>query len=165
MAHSTAAGGGQGWRLRWTGPLPPRRAVHLARQTKLTAVLTLGPYRVVNVGRAHPTLPAWLRTALETIHRHCRGPDCDRPAAWTQAHHVDAYHHGADTDLNNTVPLCKAHHDLITAKRWHMTLDPGTAACTWTSREGTTRTSHPPPQRQLVGASCSRRGREKGVRA
>lgn len=105
--------GGEGPRLRWTGPLPPQRARHLALHAKLTAVLTLGPYRIVNVGRTHRTLPAWLRGPLEAQHRHCRGPDCDRPTAWTEAHHVHAYDDGADTDLNDTVPLCKAHHDLI----------------------------------------------------
>ena len=82
---------------------------------------------------------------MEMVHRHCRGPDCDRPAVWTQAHHAHGdWADGADTDLATTVPLCKAHHDLVTNGGWAVTLQPDTATCTWTSPHGWTRTTHPP---------------------
>ncbi len=108
------------------------------------AVLTLGPWRAVNVGAKHRTLPAWLRTVLAAMHRHCRGPDCDRPAAWTQAHHITPWNSHRVTDLNDTLPLCAAHHDLITTKGWSATLDHTTGDVTWTRPDGHT-TSSPRP--------------------
>jgi len=44
------------------------------------------------------------------------------------------------------VPLCKAHHDLVTSGRWTLHVDPGTGVCTWSSEShGTTRVTRPPP--------------------
>ncbi len=142
------AAAAKGPRLRRTGPVDLATAVRIALDARVTCVLTMGPWRVVNVGRTMRTLPNWLRPILELRHQHCRGPDCDRPAAWTEAHHVHAWaaEHG-ETDLNRTVPLCKAHHDLVTSGAWTLAYDPGTGACTWTSRRhGTTRTTRPPPR-------------------
>ncbi len=130
-------------RLRHTGPVSGATARRLARQAKISAVLTLGPWRVVNVGRAFRTLPSWLRAALEMVHRHCRGPDCDRPVTWAEAHHETAWEQGGDTDLNATVPLCKAHHDLVTAGGWRLAYDPDTAICTWTGPAGQVIHTHP----------------------
>jgi len=133
-------------RLRWTGPIDPRRARQIALDdAKVTAVLTMGPWRVTNVGRTMRTLPPWLRGMLEMVHRHCRGPDCDRPFAWTESHHQLAWDDGGQTALDETIPLCTAHHGLVTARRWTVTLDPETGRCTWTGPDGTTRTTRPPP--------------------
>jgi len=103
----------------------------------------MGPWRVVNVGRTFRTLPSWLRTALEMVHRHCRGPDCDRPVTWTEAHHETGWEQGGDTDLNATVPLCKAHHDLVTSGSWQVAYDPDTAICTWTGPNSQVIHTHP----------------------
>jgi len=133
-------------RLRWTGPIDPRRARQIALDdAKVTAVLTMGPWRVTNVGRTMRTLPPWLRGMLEMVHRHCRGPDCDRPFAWTESHHQLAWDDGGHTALDETIPLCTAHHGLVTARRWTVTLDADTGRCTWTGPDGTTRTTRPPP--------------------
>jgi len=130
-------------RLRYTGAVSGATARRLARQAKISAVLTMGPWRVVNVGRTFRTLPSWLRTALEMVHRHCRGPDCDRPVTWTEAHHETGWEQGGDTDLNATVPLCKAHHDLVTSGSWQVAYDPDTAICTWTGPNSQVIHTHP----------------------
>jgi hypothetical protein len=124
---------GRAGRLRFTGDLPADRARHLALRAAVTVVLIMGPWRVVNVGRRHRTLPAWLRVLLDGVHRHCRGPDCDRPITWTQAHHQQAWDDHGDTDLNTTIPLCKAHHDLVTVGGWTARVDPDTGTVTWTN--------------------------------
>lgn len=131
-------------RLRFTGDVPAeviRRLVDA--DPKLTAVLMLGPWRVVNVGRTMRSLPAWLRAILQTVHRTCRGPDCDRPAVWGQAHHLHGWADGGHTDVNATIPLCAAHHDLITTGGWTAVLDLDTGVVTWTSPTGVTIDVHP----------------------
>ncbi|MDQ3707950.1 MAG: HNH endonuclease [Actinomycetota bacterium] len=141
-------------RLRHSGPVSAATARRLARQAKISAVLTLGPWRVVNVGRTFRTLPSWLRVALEMVHRHCRGPDCDRPVTWTEANHKTGWDQGGDTDLNATVPLCKAHHDLVTSGDWQVTYDPDTAICTWTGPTGQVIHTHPEPLLGPTAAAC-----------
>jgi hypothetical protein len=78
------------------------------------------------------TLPAWLRSVLIAMHRHCRGPDCDRPANWTQAHHGNPWSGNWITDLLQSLPLCVKHHKLID-EGWDAQLDTTTGAVTWTS--------------------------------
>ena len=130
--------------LQRTGRVSAATIARLGIDAKVTPVLTMGPYRVVAVGRTHRTLPPWLRPMMQMLHRHCRGPDCDRPACWTEAHHEDAYADGGDTDLNKTIPLCSTHHDLVTNGGWTVSLDLDTGICTWTSPHGRVIYTYPP---------------------
>ena len=132
-------------RLRFGGPTSAGVIRRLADSAKVQAVLTLGPWRAVSVGRTKRTLPPWLRTALTGIHGHCRGPDCDLPVAWCDAHHVTAWDDGGDTDLNHTIPACRRHHQTLTLGTWTATYDSDTGACTWTGPQAQTITTHPPP--------------------
>jgi hypothetical protein len=76
----------------------------------------------------------------------CRFPGCDRPAEWTEGHHIEHWEHGGTTCLQNLVLLCSRHHHLIHLKGWHIKLLPhGTVEVT--APDGTTRTSDPPPPR------------------
>ena len=129
--------------LRRTGRVSPSTIARLGINAKITPVLTMGPYRVVAVGRTHRTLPAWLRPMLEMLHRRCRGPDCDRPASWCEAHHEEAWIDGGETDLNATVPLCPKHHDLVTHAGWTVTMDRDTGICTWTAPDGRVINTYP----------------------
>jgi hypothetical protein len=118
------------------GRVSPATIARLGIDAKITPVLTMGPYRVVAVGRTQRTLPAWLRPLLAMLHQRCRGPDCDRPVSWCQAHHEHPWADGGDTDLNATIPLCQAHHDLVTHHGWTVTLNTNTGICTWTNPNG-----------------------------
>ena len=124
--------------LRRHGRVSPATIARIGLDAKFTPVLTMGGYRVVAVGRTFRTVPPWLRPMLEMLHRVCRGPDCDRPAAWCEAAHVEDYAKGGNTDLNETVPLCKAHHNLVTYGGWTIDFDPDTGICTWTAPDGRT---------------------------
>ncbi len=55
-----------------------------------------------------------------------------------------AFAAGGDTDLNQTIPLCSAHHDLVTTKGWIVALGNDTGICTWTAPDGRVITTHPP---------------------
>lgn len=122
------------------------RALELLEGASLTAVLMLGPFRVVGLGRTHRVLPAWLRTVLGMVHGSCRGPGCDRPMAWTEAAHLDAWGDEGETDLDRTIPACRAHHDLMDLAGWTVHLDPDTARCLWTSPDGRRSIRTDPPE-------------------
>lgn len=132
-------------RLRFTGPTDPATVHRLARSATVSALATMGPWRAVSVGRSMRTLPPWLRHALVAFHGHCRGPDCDRPIPWTDSHHTHAWSDGGATDLNTTIPLCRAHHQKVTLGEWTLTYDCDTGTCTWTGPDGRTIITHPPP--------------------
>jgi hypothetical protein len=116
-----------------------------AQALKATVVLTMGPWRVVGLGATTRLLPGWLRPVLQMIHRRCRGPDCDRPAVWGDAHHVEDWDSHRNTDLNRSVPLCRAHHTMVTSGGWQVGYDTDTGVCTWTGPDGRVITTHPPP--------------------
>jgi hypothetical protein len=61
-----------------------------------------------------------LRTALNARDGGCRWPGCDRPASWTEAHHVRTWCRGGPTLLSNLVLLCHRHHWLAHEGGWQL---------------------------------------------
>ena len=53
----------------------------------------------------------WL--ALVIRDSGCVFPNCDRPAPWTQAHHIVHWFQGGPTDLSNLCLVCDRHHDAV----------------------------------------------------
>ena len=49
--------------------------------------------------------------------KHCTYPGCDRPGAWTRAHHVLHWFDGGWSDLDNAALLCEHHHGVVHARR------------------------------------------------
>src|SRR5690625_6369031 len=72
---------------KFTGQIDLDDLLKVFPDCKYTPVLTDGPWRAVSVGRTQRTMPGWMRPVMEALHRRCRGPDCDRPVSWTEAHH------------------------------------------------------------------------------
>jgi hypothetical protein len=56
---------------------------------------------VLDYGSATRAVPANLFNALVVRDRHCRFPGCDRPATWTDAHHVVHVQDGGPTCPTN----------------------------------------------------------------
>ena len=79
---------------------------------------------ILDYGRATRTISAALWAALVVRDQGCRFPGCDRPAHWTEAHHVVWFSEGGDTNMGNLVLLCSRHHHLIHNAGWHAKLKP-----------------------------------------
>ncbi|MFY2788678.1 DUF222 domain-containing protein [Rhodococcus sp. MALMAid1271] len=92
--------------------------------------------------------PDALTTAAVRLRdRHCRFPDCRRPAAHCQLDHITAFDHtnpfaGGWTTLSNLQCLCEYHHTVKTVGYWKATMLPG-GAILWTSTSKTTRITLP----------------------
>ena len=67
--------------------------------------------RVLDVGRKARTIPPSLRRALESRDRGCRFPGCG--LRFTDAHHIEHWADGGQTNLRNLVLLCRFHHRLV----------------------------------------------------
>jgi Domain of unknown function (DUF222)/HNH endonuclease len=83
---------------------------------------TLGgaPSQPLEVGRTTRVVNAAQRHALTVRDRGCAVPDCDRPPAWCEAHHLVHWLHGGPTDLPNLALVCRAHHRAVHEGGWRL---------------------------------------------
>jgi hypothetical protein len=77
--------------------------------------------QIVNVGREHRLFTRRQRIGLAARDGGCRFPDCDRPASWTEAHHIDEFvrDHGR-TDIADGILLCRFHHMYVHNDGWRI---------------------------------------------
>ena len=74
----------------------------------------------MDAGRSARTIPPSLRRALVARDRGCRFPGCDRPAEWTDGHHLRHWAHGGETTLQNLALLCRRHHRRVHEQGWRL---------------------------------------------
>ena len=92
----------------------------LACHSTVTRIL-LGPdSAVLDVGRARRVPSAATRKVLEHRDRGCTWPGCDRPASWTEAHHLQHWAHEGETEKDNLVLVCHRHHWMVHEGGWRM---------------------------------------------
>jgi hypothetical protein len=107
------------------GPALDRPSLErLACDATLHRVLTRGRPTILDDGRATRTVPAPLWAALVVRDRQCRFPDCDRPSAWCEGHHVRHWKDGGSTSLDNLALLCSRHHHRCHLPGWSAKLLP-----------------------------------------
>ena len=140
--------------------LPIARATveRLACDCSLTRVL-LGPdSMIIDVGRTRRVVNGSRSRALKARDKGCRFPGCDRPASWTNAHHVVHWARGGTTDLDNLVLLCHRHHWLVHEGGWQLvkrddgtllTLPPTADFNPWLRVEP----ANPPPEPELISSA------------
>jgi hypothetical protein len=90
----------------------------LACGTGILPLVLGGDSAVLDAGQAKRLFDKCQRAALSHRDQGCAFPGCDRPPAWTEAHHVTPWARGGNTDLGNGVLLCGHHHRLIHAGEW-----------------------------------------------
>ena len=104
-----------------TGGLGVRLRAALAL---LPPVLGGAPTQPLEVGRTSRVVQPTQRTALAVRDGGCVFPDCTRPLAWCEAHHLRHWLHGGPTDLANLALLCRAHHRAVHEGGWQLTRQP-----------------------------------------
>jgi hypothetical protein len=114
-----ASEGGAG-ELEWGGLIPVATAERIACDAALTRITTDAEGEPLDAGRTVRTVPPSLRRALVVRDRGCRFPGCDRPADWTDGHHLQHWAHGGRTKLRNLVLLCRRHHRRVHEGGWRL---------------------------------------------
>ena len=76
-------------------------------------------------GKPKRTAPPALRRALIARDQGCAHPDCDRPPALAQAHHIQHHSNDGPTTLDNMVLLCAHHHAMVHHTGWTVRLEAG----------------------------------------
>ena len=95
------------------GPVSERLIRRLACDASVMRVVMAGRSEPLDVGRRTPVVSPALRRAVIVRDRRCRFPGCERPSAWSEAHHVVHWADGGSTSLSNLVLLCRRHHRLV----------------------------------------------------
>ena len=83
----------------------------LACDSAISRIIAKGE-REAETTRASRTIPPRIRRALAARDRGCVIVGCNRPARWTDAHHVEHWTRGGPTVMSNLILLCKHHHRL-----------------------------------------------------
>ncbi|MCD9197457.1 HNH endonuclease signature motif containing protein [Aeromicrobium wangtongii] len=95
-----------------------RKAQRLACNAHLVALYLENGTRVIDHGMTKRLYDRHQRLALAVRDKGCVFPDCDRPPAWCEAHHLSFWSEGGPTDLNNAALLCHFHHFLVHEGEW-----------------------------------------------
>ena len=77
-----------------------------------------GKSEVLDVGRAKRLFTPAIRRAITERDRGCCFPGCDRPPAWTDAHHILSWLDGGISSYDNGCFLCRFHHTEIHRGSW-----------------------------------------------
>jgi hypothetical protein len=111
--------------LSWVGHITASTAHRVACDAQLTTV-TLGPDGEVTQTRTDRRYftPAQRRAMIARDGDRCIWPWCDRPAAWSDGHHLQHWARGGPTTVTNGALPCTAHHTALHEGGWTATREP-----------------------------------------
>ena len=115
-----ALAGAAGGEMEFSLPLPSATVQRLACDSSVMRVLFEADSLPVDVGRSRRLVDGGLRKALAVRDKHCQWPGCERPASWCDGHHLVHWVDGGETNLENTVLLCKRHHRMVHEGGWKL---------------------------------------------
>lgn len=108
------------------GDLLSMRAIRaMSGDAELVPIVTDEAGAVLALGRTRRLASRAQRLALASRDGGCTFPNCDRPAAWTEAHHVRPWQDGGTTDLDNMCLVCRFHHREFQARGWAVRMSGG----------------------------------------
>jgi hypothetical protein len=105
----------------------------------------------IDLGREQRLYSAGQRVALAARDGGCRWPACDRPASWTEAHHINQWARDrGNTDLADGILLCRHHHMLLHNNHWDITRTGGDYRLHPPASEDPARTPRPMPHKSAA---------------
>lgn len=84
------------------------------------AVVTAVHGIVIALGRDQRLANRAQRRAIAHRDGGCVWPGCTHRPAWTDAHHIQHWQHGGNTDPSNLASLCRYHHMVTHRNGWNM---------------------------------------------
>jgi len=108
--------------LEWAQPIPAETARRLACDAAITPVFLGSESDQPQAGQTSRSISGSQRKALVVRDKGCRFPGCDRPADWTDAHHLKHWADGGKTVMDNLVLLCRRHHRMVHEEGWQLVI-------------------------------------------
>lgn len=76
---------------------------------------------IIDLGRESRLFTTQQKVALATRDGGCMFEGCERPAGWTEAHHIIHWaRDGGRTDVSDGILLCRHHHMLVHNNHWEI---------------------------------------------
>jgi hypothetical protein len=149
--HDNLVGGVGLGELAGGGPVSATAVRRLACDADVISAAFGTDSELLDLGRRARLVSPAQRLALTMRDRGCVFPNCDRPPAWCDAHHIEHWlEHDGPTDLHNLCLLCSKHHHMLHEGGWTLHRDP-TGELVFTESAGLTlanrarRPGHPDP--------------------
>src|SRR5213082_723242 len=101
-------------------PISGRTVERMACDCSVVRVLLGADSSVIDVGRSTRKISPALRRGIKARDGGCCWPGCDRPAYWSEAHHLQHWVNGGPTELGNLVLLCYHHHRKVHEGGWQL---------------------------------------------
>ena len=111
--------GAPGAEMEFSLPISSRTVERWACDCNVTRIL-MQDSMVIDVGRSKRVISPPMKRALHARDRHCVWPGCERPASWSDGHHLVHWKRGGPTDLDNLVLLCHRHHRMVHEGNWQL---------------------------------------------
>jgi hypothetical protein len=105
-------------------PLTPAAVRRMACEAEIVPIVLGGAGEVLDVGRSRRLATAAQRRAISAMHATCVMPGCTVPVDECRVHHVDPWHDGGRTDLDQLVPVCERDHHRLHEGGWTLKLRP-----------------------------------------
>jgi Domain of unknown function (DUF222)/HNH endonuclease len=110
--------------LEWAQPIPAETARRLACDAAVTPVFLGSESSQPRADKTTRVISGSQRKALVVRDKGCRFPGCDRPADWTDAHHLKHWADGGETVMDNLLLLCRRHHRKVHEEGWRLGITP-----------------------------------------
>jgi hypothetical protein len=105
--------------------IPLTRLLAMAGEAQVMPVVLADTGGVIAYGRSRRLASREQRLALVARDGGCTFPDCERPAAWSEVHHVREWARGGATDLDNMTLVCRFHHRHFGPAGWRVRMTAG----------------------------------------
>jgi hypothetical protein len=102
--------------------LTPEAVRRLACEAVIVPFVLGGAGEVLDEGRGRRLASAAQRRALAVMHATCVMPGCTVPFDQCRVHHIDPWHDGGRTDLDQLVPVCERDHHRLHEGGWTIKL-------------------------------------------
>lgn len=93
--------------------LPPSAVRRMACDAGIIPVVLGGDSEILDLGRSVRLFTPGQKRALWLRDKGCTYPGCTMPAQWCDAHHLEWWSRGGDSDMANAALLCQRHHTRV----------------------------------------------------
>jgi hypothetical protein len=101
-------------------PISVGTARILAAYSNIIPAVLGGRSEILDMGRAQRLFTRSQRLALVERDDGCAWGGCSSPPAYAEAHHLEWWSRGGETDLSNGIMLCSFHHHRIHDDGWEI---------------------------------------------